>query len=242
MGYFTTVMVHAHHFIDFHVLFVLFWPLWCAKSCQQVLSGLDRGWFNITVSKISCHFSLDHGTSLSHEFFEPWYRLSSFSRTILKLYQQIQESCVLRWVLTRDVNWWLLFLSTVVMFSTTITRKSIPIPLTLVLDWTHGWQNRHEWQLPNTTCQLFNFVQTWGKSSFFFKFLKVRTRSRQFITVFHTISKSTKLVFDTLKPLSCTSTVSVFVLVRDRVGTKTEPEIQKTNPEILKSGRAEGED
>jgi len=55
---------------------------------------------------------------------------------IMQSFSQLLQACELRWVLTREVNSWLLLLCTavIIVLSASIARKANPIPLPLALD------------------------------------------------------------------------------------------------------------
>ena len=65
-----------------------------------------------------------------------------------------------RYVITREVDWWILSLWTDDMICASIERQGNPKPMYLVLDCTYEWQFSHEWQHPNVSP--LPFVQYFG--------------------------------------------------------------------------------
>jgi hypothetical protein len=67
------------------------------------------------------------------------------------------QACELRFAVTRELNWWLLFLSTTVRVRNAF--EGSPPPSRLVFVRIHPRQFCHKQQRPNSTLQLFNFCK-----------------------------------------------------------------------------------
>ncbi len=85
--------------------------------------------------------------------------LSTVVMMILQSFSQLLEAVEQCETLTRDVNWCLLLLSTVVILSARKARQGNPSPFCLAFDCTHEWQCRHERHPPNSTFLLFHLYK-----------------------------------------------------------------------------------